>query len=103
MGIDREVPATFHRNNMLLIGDAAHPLLTFTSQGTGSAIEDALAIGDILDDHDVADEVELDHALGEFARLRRPVLQERLQMGRRLQQQFLRPSRRCRLEVPICS
>lgn len=100
---DREIPDTFHRNNILLIGDAAHPLLTFTSQGTGSAIEDALAIGDILDDHDLADEAQLEHALGGFARLRRPVLQERLQMGRRLQHQFLHASRRCRHEVPIGS
>ena len=100
---DRDLSPTFHRDNVLLVCDAAHPLLTFTSQGTGSAIEDALAIGDILDDHDSAGEAEMDHALREFARIRRPVLRERLLMGRRMQQQFLRPSRHCQLEVPVCS
>lgn len=100
---DRDIPNQFHRNNMLLIGDAAHPLLTFTSQGTGSAIEDALAIGDILDHHDTTAEDDLEVALCQFAHLRRSVLKERLQMGRRMQQQFLLPSARLDLEVPISS
>ncbi len=99
---DRDLPTTFHRGNVLLVGDAAHPLLTFTSQGTGSAIEDALAIGDLLDDHDLADAGAMDRTLGAFARFRRPVLQKRLQMGRRMQREFLRPSRRSLLEVPVC-
>ena len=100
---DRELPAGFHRTNVLLVGDAAHPLLTFTSQGTGSAIEDALAIGDILDDHGPAGADAMDRALREFARLRRPVLRRRLQMGRRMQREFLRPSRRFMPEVPVCA
>ncbi|MDE0960581.1 MAG: FAD-dependent monooxygenase [Planctomycetota bacterium] len=101
---DRDLPATFHRGNVLLIGDAAHPLLTFTSQGTGSAIEDALAIGDLLDQHGTkAIQQETLHALlGEFGRLRKPILKARLQMGRRMQEQFLnRPSVRQQI-VPIC-
>jgi 2-polyprenyl-6-methoxyphenol hydroxylase-like FAD-dependent oxidoreductase len=38
----------FHQNNVLLIGDAAHPLLTFTSQGVNSALRDALVLGDLF-------------------------------------------------------
>jgi len=80
---DRDLPETFHRGNVLLIGDAAHPLLTFTSQGTGSAIEDALAIGSLLDQNGDAD-IDSDHLpgiLGEFSRMRKPILKARLYMG----------------------
>ncbi len=38
----------FHQNNVLLIGDAAHPLLTFTSQGVNSALRDALVLGNLF-------------------------------------------------------
>jgi 2-polyprenyl-6-methoxyphenol hydroxylase-like FAD-dependent oxidoreductase len=33
---------------MVLVGDAAHPLLAFTSQGANSAIEDALCLASLL-------------------------------------------------------
>ena len=102
---DRDLPINFHRSNVLLVGDAAHPLLTFTSQGTGSAIEDALAIGDLLDHHvsRTPDPEQLDGILCEFSRHRIPILRARLQMGRRMQSQFLNPTRRTQQIVPICS
>jgi 2-polyprenyl-6-methoxyphenol hydroxylase-like FAD-dependent oxidoreductase len=102
---DRDLPETFHRGNVLLIGDAAHPLLTFTSQGTGSAIEDALAIGSLLDQNGDAD-IDSDHLpgiLGEFSRMRKPILKARLYMGRRMQTQCLRHSSDRQQLVPICS
>ena len=102
---DRDLPTRFHRRNVLLVGDAAHPLLTFTSQGTGSAIEDALAIGDLLDHHvsRTPDPEQLDGIFCEFSRYRIPILRARLQMGRRMQSQFLNPTRRTQQIVPICS
>ena len=102
---DRDLPETFHRGNVLLIGDAAHPLLTFTSQGTGSAIEDALAIGGLLDQNGDAD-IDSDHLpgiLGEYSRMRKPILKARLYMGRRMQSQFLSHSSERQQLVPICS
>ena len=38
----------FHKSNLALIGDAAHPLLAFTSQGVNSAIEDAICLASLL-------------------------------------------------------
>lgn len=35
---------SFHYKNVLLIGDAAHPLLTFTSQGVNSALRDSIVL-----------------------------------------------------------
>lgn len=84
---DRELPSQFHQRNILLVGDAAHPLLPFTSQGAGSAVEDARDLCDLLKrfPHN------LEHDLQQLARRRLPVLRERLRVGRRLQRQFLVP------------
>ncbi|HIG04812.1 MAG TPA: FAD-dependent monooxygenase [Planctomycetes bacterium] len=102
---DRDLPENFHRGNVLLIGDAAHPLLTFTSQGTGSAIEDALAIGGLLDNNvgKGIDPDALSGILGEFSRVRKPILNARLYMGRRMQDQFLRDSSEQNQIMPLCS
>ena len=37
-----------HRGNVVLLGDSAHPLLPFTSQGSAAALEDALALAAAL-------------------------------------------------------
>ncbi|MBX7230319.1 MAG: FAD-dependent monooxygenase [Burkholderiaceae bacterium] len=38
----------FHYDKIVLAGDAAHPLLAFTSQGVNSAIEDAICLSTLL-------------------------------------------------------
>lgn len=38
----------FHKEHVCLLGDAAHPLLAFTSQGANSALEDAVALAALL-------------------------------------------------------
>ncbi|KAJ0122149.1 hypothetical protein J7T55_002661 [Diaporthe amygdali] len=42
----------WHKNRLVLIGDAAHPMLTFQGQGGGQAIEDGAALGILLDQVD---------------------------------------------------
>ncbi len=42
------LPQICFNQNCLLIGDAAHPLLPFTSQGANAALEDAIMLADIL-------------------------------------------------------
>ena len=39
---------SFHHERTVLLGDAAHPLLAFTSQGANSALEDAVCMARIL-------------------------------------------------------
>ena len=41
-----------HRGNVVLVGDSAHPLLPFTSQGSAAALEDALCLAAQLDGTD---------------------------------------------------
>jgi len=40
---------SWHKDRLVLIGDAAHPMLTFQGQGGGQAIEDGAALGLLLD------------------------------------------------------
>ena len=47
--VDGEVAATACASNAVVIGDAAHPLLPFSSQGVGSALEDAVALADAIE------------------------------------------------------
>ncbi|KAG6368792.1 hypothetical protein INS49_003006 [Diaporthe citri] len=39
----------WHKERLVLVGDAAHPMLTFQGQGGGQAIEDGAALGILLD------------------------------------------------------
>ncbi|BBH71800.1 hydroxylase [Actinoplanes sp. OR16] len=47
---DREPLPAWHRDRLVLIGDAAHPMLPFIAQGAGQAIEDAVALAAHCDD-----------------------------------------------------
>ena len=47
--LDGAVAATTCAGNAVLIGDAAHPLLPFSSQGVGSALEDAVALAGAIE------------------------------------------------------
>lgn len=42
--IDADLIPRFHLGNLVLVGDAAHPLSPFTSQGVSSAIADAVVL-----------------------------------------------------------
>ncbi|NCG13574.1 MAG: NAD(P)-binding protein [Planctomycetia bacterium] len=98
---DRDLPLQFHRGNTLLIGDAAHPLLTFTSQGVGSSIEDAVTLGFLLDEYTNNPHRNLDDCLSKFATIRKPVLQGHLENGRDLQQRFLGLRPHCLDTYPV--
>jgi len=41
----------FHKNGVILIGDAAHPLISLTSQGANSAIEDSVLLSHFLSEY----------------------------------------------------
>jgi salicylate hydroxylase len=54
---------TWVRGHVLLIGNAAHPILPFTGQGATQAMEDGAALGALLKDHKA---MNLDHILSSF-------------------------------------
>jgi salicylate hydroxylase len=48
---DRDPISNWHRDRILLLGDAAHPMLPFLAQGAAMAIEDAWVLADCLVRH----------------------------------------------------
>jgi 2-polyprenyl-6-methoxyphenol hydroxylase-like FAD-dependent oxidoreductase len=50
--IDADLVPRFYSGNLVLLGDAAHPLLPFTSQGLGAAIAGARDLTAVLDEAD---------------------------------------------------
>jgi len=49
---DREPIATWSRGRLVLLGDAAHPMLQYLAQGACQALEDAVVLADALAAHD---------------------------------------------------
>lgn len=56
----------WHRDNVVLLGDAAHPTLPFLAQGANLAIEDAFVLARACDEHGIAS------GLRRYAQLRTP-------------------------------
>ncbi|ARP88309.1 FAD-dependent monooxygenase [Bordetella genomosp. 9] len=48
---DRDPMTTWHQGRIALLGDAAHPMLPFLSQGAAMAIEDSWVLATALDAH----------------------------------------------------
>jgi len=71
--------------NVAFVGDAGHPLLPFTSQGVASALTDAAALGDLLDESPT----DIDGALARYSEQRLPETTGFVTAGRALQQAFL--------------
>lgn len=47
------VPDRWHRDNAVLIGDAAHPTLPFLAQGANMGLEDAWTLAALLAEHEI--------------------------------------------------
>jgi 2-polyprenyl-6-methoxyphenol hydroxylase-like FAD-dependent oxidoreductase len=74
------VPSPWYRGRVLLIGDAVHATTPHLAMGAGISIEDAVVLGELLDEHD-----ELEAALRAFMERRwercRLVVENSLQLG----------------------
>lgn len=95
---DMDIPERYFNKNCLLLGDALHPFLTFTSQGTSAALEDAVVLGkcfEVLGD-------DYETVFKAFQAIRVPQLRGFTQMGRELCQQFLeKEKRRSLVSIPL--
>ncbi|MCJ1312676.1 hypothetical protein MMC25_006352 [Agyrium rufum] len=67
--VAREPIPTWHKDRLVMIGDAAHPMLTFQAQGGGQAIEDGAALGFLFDQLD--DKTAIESRLQLFEQVRR--------------------------------
>ena len=85
--LDLDPPTRLVGPNVALLGDAAHPLLPFTSQGVNLALEDACLLRDLL--RDAADPVAIEAALLAYERQRLPLLRHYVAVGRGMAAAFL--------------
>lgn len=84
--VDADPVPYFNQGNLVLIGDAAHPLLPFTSQGVSAAVTDAIALAQALKaENNVA------RALARYSSLRQRQCGPYVARGRDLLQHFLKP------------
>lgn len=86
---DMEPLPCFYKDNVGLIGDAAHVFLTFTSQGVNSALQDAVCLADLIIRNqpikNIAD------TFKQYTFMRKSINKSHLQSGRELREQFLYP------------
>jgi len=95
---DMEPLTTFHKNNVTLVGDAAHVLLTLTSQGVSAALEDAVCLTDLIRDSSI----EQDSVFAQYSRLRQAPMKAHFKMGRDLKEQFLFPMHNpAKMDIPL--
>ncbi len=84
---DFDILPSFHRNNIVLIGDAAHLALPFTSAGTTNALVDAHTLCNCI-----VDEEDYTSAFKKFYGLRAEHIANQIQLGRNLKKDFLYPT-----------
>lgn len=89
--IDADVVPTFYQQNLVLVGDAAHPLSPFTSQGVASAIADAVALANAIETCTRNGNGHLAQALALYSNERYCQCVPYLSKGRELTQKFLAP------------
>jgi 2-polyprenyl-6-methoxyphenol hydroxylase-like FAD-dependent oxidoreductase len=85
--VDADLVPRFHLGNLALVGDAAHPLSPFTSQGVSSAISDAVTLAREVDTR--LPPYELEHALARYSAERREQCAPFVTKGRKLAERFL--------------
>ncbi len=94
--VDTELIPRFHRQNLVLVGDAAHPLLPFTSRGVSSAMAGGIALGKFL-----SGERSLEEALSGYSSECRHQCLPYIAKGREMTQYFLAPQLAGNLMVPV--
>lgn len=96
---DMAVLPAFHKNNIVLAGDAAHLVLPFTSQGVNSALQDAIILGKLL--KNVHNDSELEDAFDTYHQCRKEILEEYHLFGKMMANRFLDPLHYKNEDVPL--
>lgn len=84
---DFDLLPSFHKQNVLLIGDAAHLALPFTSAGVTNALLDVNCLLALLDT-----DLKLDEVFQEFYKQRSPHVKGHIETGRKIRSSFFKGS-----------
>lgn len=93
---DFDLLPSFHHDNVVLLGDAAHLALPFTSAGTTNAIIDAKALAQCLEDSG-----NYETAFWKYYELRAKEVSKHIGLGRHLKKQFLSPQEHHDDDIPV--
>jgi 2-polyprenyl-6-methoxyphenol hydroxylase-like FAD-dependent oxidoreductase/predicted DsbA family dithiol-disulfide isomerase len=93
---DFDLLPAFHKDNVVVIGDAAHLALPFTSAGTTNAMVDAKTLA-----HCLSAASSYTEAFQEFYNLRAEEVLKHVHLGRALRNVFLRPQDQNDDDIPI--
>lgn len=96
--VDTDLVPQFHQENLVLVGDSAHPLSPFTSQGVASALADAVALAEELKGVTLE---RLESALIRYSERRHRECAPYLVKGRELSTNFLEPLSENSAVLPI--
>ncbi|HEV2990667.1 MAG TPA: NAD(P)/FAD-dependent oxidoreductase [Candidatus Angelobacter sp.] len=99
--LDIDLVPAFHHNNVILAGDAAHPLSPFTSQGVASAVADAVTLANVLPATN--DTKLLEKAVDLYSKQRQQQCAGHLSMGRELSQRFVAPVSSRSFRLPMAT
>lgn len=95
---DMDLLPAFHHKNAVLIGDAAHLALPFTSQGTNSALNDALVLSRLFNSYPSLSDEEV---FTLFYNERKESLKSYIQFGRELEEIFTHPETMKQSPIPL--
>ena len=93
---DFDLLRTFHLQNVVLIGDAAHVAVPFTSAGTTNAIVDAKVLAQNL-----TYESCYQHAFQKYYEIRFREVAQHIELGRKLGEIFLNPQNQSDDDIPV--
>ena len=85
-----DILPAFHKSGVALLGDAAHPLISFTSQGANSALEDGVLFSHFLSKKEELHQMK--QSFQTFNDYRYDVIDNYIKEGDKLLNQFLNPS-----------
>ncbi len=84
---DMNLLPAFHKNNVALIGDAAHVFNTLTSQGLNSALEDGYCLSQLFSNENK--NIPASKVFEIFYSLRKETVKNNIEYGRMLKDQFI--------------
>ncbi len=93
---DFDLLPSFHKDNVVLIGDAAHLTLPFTSAGTTNAIVDAKTLAECLDQA-----INYETAFAQYYTMRAAEVSNHIRLGRELKTLFLNPLHHDEDNIPV--